>query len=63
MPDLGYPPVNCGGWAGQKFMWYKMAASHNIVVVDGQRHNCDISRNEKLNSYIPIHGRNSPCGA
>lgn len=36
MPDLGYPPVGYGGWGAPKAVWYKMAASHNTVVVDGQ---------------------------
>ncbi len=37
MPDLGYPPVQYGGWSGPKFSWYLHTASHNTVVVDGQR--------------------------
>ncbi|MBN1347048.1 MAG: heparinase II/III family protein [Phycisphaerae bacterium] len=35
MPDFGYPPVQFGGWGGEKFGWYVMTASHNTVVVDG----------------------------
>ena len=36
MPDLGYPPVQYGGWGGPRFSWYLNTASHNTVVVDGQ---------------------------
>jgi Zn ribbon nucleic-acid-binding protein len=36
MPDLGYPPVNYGGWDSPKARWYSATASHNTVVVDGQ---------------------------
>lgn len=35
MPDLGYPPVQYGGWSGPRFDWYRSTASHNTVVVDG----------------------------
>jgi hypothetical protein len=35
MPDLGYPPVQYGGWSGPKFGWYVATASHNTVVIDG----------------------------
>jgi len=38
MPDFGYPPVQYGGWGSPKANWYKMTASHNTVVVDGQNH-------------------------
>lgn len=37
MPDFGYPPVQYGGWRGEKFDWYIMPASHNTAVVDGKR--------------------------
>jgi len=37
MPDLGYPPVQFGGWKGPRFNWYTTTASHNTVVVDGKR--------------------------
>jgi hypothetical protein len=37
MPDFGYPPVHHGGWRGTKFTWYLGPASHNTVVVNGQR--------------------------
>ena len=36
MPDFGYPPVQYGGWGAPKAIWYRMTASHNTVVVDGQ---------------------------
>ena len=37
MPDLGYPPVQYGGgWAGPKALWYRRAAAHNTVVIDGK---------------------------
>jgi hypothetical protein len=36
MPDFGYPPVQYGGWRSVRANWYKMSASHNTVVVDGQ---------------------------
>lgn len=35
IPDLGYPPVNFGGWNSPEAEWYKMSAAHNTVVVDG----------------------------
>ena len=38
MPDLGYPPVQFGGWGGSRFSWYVMSASHNTVVVNGRSH-------------------------
>ena len=36
MPDFGYPPVHHGGWDCPRADWYRMTASHNTVVVDGQ---------------------------
>jgi hypothetical protein len=36
MPDFGYPPVQYGGWAAPRAVWYTMTAAHNTVVVDGQ---------------------------
>jgi len=38
MPDLGYPPVQFGGWGGSRFSWYVSSASHNTVVVNGRSH-------------------------
>lgn len=38
MPDLGYPPVQFGGWSGPRFSWYVSSLSHNTVVVDGANH-------------------------
>jgi hypothetical protein len=35
IPDLGYPPVNFGGWNSPQAECYKMSAAHNTVVVDG----------------------------
>ncbi|HJP29465.1 MAG TPA: heparinase II/III family protein [Candidatus Latescibacteria bacterium] len=35
IPDLGYPPVNFGGWSSPQAEWYKMSAAHNTLVVDG----------------------------
>ncbi len=35
MPDLGYPPVQFGGWESERANWYKSTWSHNTVVVDG----------------------------
>lgn len=35
LPELGYPPVQFGGWGSPRAQWYKMTASHNTVVVDG----------------------------
>jgi len=39
MPDLGYPPVQYGGWLSKQSNWYRGTASHNTVVIDG--HNQD----------------------
>ena len=36
MPDLGYPPVQFGGWDTQQVKWYYTTASHPTVVVDGK---------------------------
>ncbi|OHB76988.1 MAG: hypothetical protein A2W31_03450, partial [Planctomycetes bacterium RBG_16_64_10] len=36
MPDFGYPPVQYGGWAAPRAVWYTQTAAHNTVVVDGQ---------------------------
>ncbi|MBN2314263.1 MAG: heparinase II/III family protein, partial [Sedimentisphaerales bacterium] len=36
MPDLGYPPVQFGGWDTQQVKWYYQTASHPTVVVDGK---------------------------
>lgn len=35
LPELGYPPVQFGGWGSPRARWYTMAAAHNTVVVDG----------------------------
>jgi hypothetical protein len=39
MPDLGYPPVQFGGWDTQQVKWYYQTASHPTVVVDGKDNN------------------------
>jgi hypothetical protein len=36
LPGFGYPPVQFGGWYSARAIWYRMTASHNTVVVDGQ---------------------------
>ena len=36
LPDLGYPPVQYGGWFSEKAEWYKSSAAHNTVVIDGR---------------------------
>ncbi len=36
IPDLGYPPVQFGGWDTQQVKWYYQTASHPTVVVDGK---------------------------
>jgi hypothetical protein len=36
LPDLGYPPVQYGGWSAPRAVWYTMTAAHNTVVVDGK---------------------------
>ena len=36
MPDFGYPPVQYGGWKGERFSWYVVTASHNTVTIDGK---------------------------
>ncbi|MBM3215537.1 hypothetical protein FJZ36_11550 [Candidatus Poribacteria bacterium] len=35
MPDLGYPPVQFGGWGSSRAVWYTRSLAHNTVVVDG----------------------------
>lgn len=40
MPDLGYPPVDFGGWNTPERNWYAMSAAHNTVAVDGPFHSC-----------------------
>jgi len=36
LPEMGYPPVQYGGWGSPKGKWYRMTAAHNTVVVDGE---------------------------
>ena len=38
MPELGYPPVQYGGWASPRALWYRSSAAHNTMVIDGQDH-------------------------
>jgi|GEM_PF-2033971 len=39
LPDLGYPPLQFGGWDTPQVRWYKLnSASHDTVVVDGKPH-------------------------
>lgn len=35
LPELGYPPVQYGGWGSERAKWYTLTAAHNTVVVDG----------------------------
>lgn len=51
MPDSGYPPVQFGGWQSPRANWYRMAAAHNTVVVDGKDHERGKDRG------IPLGGR------
>jgi len=36
MPDMGYPPVQYGGWGAPRAVWYTQSTAHNTVVVDGK---------------------------
>ncbi len=36
LPELGYPPVQFGGWGSPRARWYTVTAAHNTVVVDRQ---------------------------
>jgi oligo-alginate lyase len=36
MPEMGYPPVQFGGWGSPRARWYTMTAAHNTVVIDGK---------------------------
>lgn len=36
LPDLGYPPVQHGGWGAPRALWYGRTAAHNTVAVDGR---------------------------
>ncbi|MBM3878725.1 MAG: hypothetical protein FJ387_03260 [Verrucomicrobia bacterium] len=36
LPDLGYPPVQYGGWSAPRALWYTQTAAHNTVQVDGR---------------------------
>ena len=36
MPEMGYPPVQYGGWGSPRALWVRKTAAHNTVVVDGQ---------------------------
>ncbi len=36
LPDFGYPPVQYGGWAAPRAVWYTQTAAHNTVSVDGR---------------------------
>lgn len=35
LPELGYPPVQFGGWEAPRAVWYTRTAAHNTVVIDG----------------------------
>lgn len=35
MPEMGYPPVQFGGWTSDRAKWYTKTAAHNTVLVDG----------------------------
>jgi hypothetical protein len=39
IPDLGYPPVQFGGWDTEQVRWYYKTASHPTIVVDGMDNN------------------------
>ncbi len=55
MPDLGYPPVQYGGWLSKQCNWYRGTASHNTVLVDGanQDHGWE---------FVPIGGATKMWG-
>jgi hypothetical protein len=36
MPEMGYPPVQYGGWGSPRALWVGRTAAHNTVVVDGK---------------------------
>jgi oligo-alginate lyase len=36
LPDMGYPPVQYGGWGAPRATWYTQSMAHNTVVVDGK---------------------------
>ncbi|MBN1293293.1 MAG: heparinase II/III family protein [Candidatus Latescibacteria bacterium] len=36
MPEMGYPPVQYGGWGSPRALWVRKTAAHNTVVVDGK---------------------------
>ncbi|MCE5251172.1 heparinase II/III family protein [bacterium] len=36
LPEMGYPPVQYGGWESQRALWVRRTAAHNTVVVDGK---------------------------
>lgn len=36
MPELGYPPVQFGGWLSDRATWYTLTAAHNTVLIDGK---------------------------
>ncbi|MFC1607690.1 heparinase II/III family protein [Candidatus Latescibacterota bacterium] len=36
MPEMGYPPVQFGGWGSPRAVWVRKTAAHNTVVVDGK---------------------------
>jgi hypothetical protein len=36
LPDFGYPPVQYGGWAAPRAVWYTQTAAHDTVAVDGK---------------------------
>jgi len=36
MPELGYPPVQFGGWLSDRAIWYTLTGAHNTVLVDGK---------------------------
>lgn len=41
MPDMGYPPVQFGGWNSDRAAWYTLTGAHNTVLVDGRNQTHD----------------------
>jgi hypothetical protein len=44
LPDFGYPPVQYGGWAAPRAVWYTQTAAHNTVAVDGKNTRAGLGR-------------------
>jgi hypothetical protein len=63
MPDLGYPPVQFGGWDSPRARWYVNTASHNTVVVDGENQQRALDHGHPPADIDPVEAVHTLLGA